>query len=128
MAQPPVRALLLEKAETFAVAAVLLCDTIAKRHPLHAVTQQFLRSATSIGANATEAQNAVSKADFYNKLIIALKEARESAYWIRILTRTGRLTEEELIRLLSAITRTLKNTTDKHPISNCCPTSPRGNS
>ncbi len=109
---------LLEHAEEFAVRVVLLCDAIETRKPLYVVTRQLTRSATSIGANATEAQSAVSKADFYNKLSIALKEARETAYWLRILLRTGRISDaeyesfgvqcNELISLLVAITRRVK--------------------
>lgn len=112
------RNILLEKAEDFAVTIVLLCDVISNRNPLRIVTGQILRSASSIGANATEAQSAVSPADFYNKLMISLKEARETAYWLRLLYRTGRLMSDEyattqsacdeLIRILTAITKKLR--------------------
>ena len=47
--------------------------------------RQLLRSATSIGANIEEAQAGQSKADFINKSSIALKEARETIYWLRLL-------------------------------------------
>lgn len=114
----PSRNVLLEKTEDFAVEIVLLCDMVDGRKPLRAATGQIVRSATSIGANAAEAQSAVSDADFYNKLMIALKEARETFYWLRILYRTGRLLPDEyaqaqsacdeLIRLLTAITKTLR--------------------
>lgn len=112
------RNILLEKAEDFAVTIVVLCDVISNRNPLRIVTGQILRSASSIGANATEAQSAVSPADFYNKLMISLKEARETAYWLRLLYRTGRLMSDEyattqsacdeLIRILTAITKKLR--------------------
>ncbi|MCF6168499.1 MAG: four helix bundle protein [Lutibacter sp.] len=46
---------------------------------------QLLKSATSVGTNYKEAQGAVSKADFFNKVGIALKEMRETNYWIRII-------------------------------------------
>lgn len=49
------------------------------------ISYQLLKSATSVGANYEEAQGAVSKADFSNKVGIALKEIRETNYWIRIL-------------------------------------------
>ena len=49
------------------------------------ISYQLLKSATSVGANYEEAQGAVSKADFANKVGIALKEIRETNYWIRIL-------------------------------------------
>ena len=49
------------------------------------ISYQLLKSATSVGANYEEAQGAVSKADFSNKVGIALKEIRETNYWIRII-------------------------------------------
>ena len=71
---------------------------------------QLLRSGTSIGANNAEASNAISKADFKSKSYIALKEARESLYWIDLLYRNGYLNEtqyqsihndcEELVKVL----------------------------
>lgn len=71
---------------------------------------QLLRAGTSIGANNAEACNAVSKADFKSKSFIALKEARESLYWIDLLHRNGYLDDiqynsihadcEELVKIL----------------------------
>ena len=73
---------------------------------------QLLRSGTSIGANNAEATNAISKADFKSKSFIALKEARESLYWIDLLHRNGYLDDkqyaslygdcEELVKILVA--------------------------
>ena len=73
---------------------------------------QLLRAGTSIGANNAEACNAVSKADFKSKSFIALKEARESLYWIDLLHRNGYLDDkqyesiytdcEELVKILVA--------------------------
>jgi len=73
---------------------------------------QLLRSGTSIGANNAEACNAISKADFKSKSFIALKEARESLYWIDLLHRNEYLDEkqyksiyndaEELVKILVA--------------------------
>lgn len=83
--------------------------------PLHlqsvaALCNQLLRSGTSIGANNAEACNAISKADFKSKSFIALKEARESLYWIDLLHRNGYLDDiqynsiyadcEELVKIL----------------------------
>jgi four helix bundle protein len=56
---------------------------------------QLLRAGTSIGANNAEATGAISKADFKSKSYIALKEARESLYWIDLLHRNGYLTDEQ---------------------------------
>ena len=73
---------------------------------------QLLRSGTSIGANNAEACNAISKQDFRSKSYIALKEARESLYWLELLHRNKYLTDEqfnsiyadaeELVRILVA--------------------------
>ena len=85
------------------------------RVPIHlqsvaALANQLLRSGTSIGANNAEATNAISKADFKSKSFIALKEARESLYWIDLLHRNNYLDNnqytsihadcEELVRIL----------------------------
>lgn len=56
---------------------------------------QLLRAGTSIGANNAEATSAISKADFKSKSFIALKEARESIYWIELLHRNGYLSDEQ---------------------------------
>ena len=56
---------------------------------------QLLRAGTSIGANNAEAAGAISKADFKSKSYIALKEARESLYWIDLLHRNGYLTDDQ---------------------------------
>ena len=56
---------------------------------------QLLRAGTSIGANNAEACNAISKADFKSKSFIALKEARESLYWLELLHRNKYLTDEQ---------------------------------
>lgn len=71
---------------------------------------QLLRAGTSIGANKAEAYNAISKADFKSKSFIALKEARESLYWIELLHRNNYLDDkqysslhrdcEELVKIL----------------------------
>jgi four helix bundle protein len=59
-------------------------------------SNQYLRSATSIGANVAEAQVAESKSDFAHKYSIARKEARESLYWLRLFQRVGFVEPEEL--------------------------------
>lgn len=85
------------------------------RVPVHlqsvaALANQLLRSGTSIGANNAEATNAVSKTDYRAKSYIALKEARESLYWIELLYRNKYIDDkqyqsiyndaEELVKLL----------------------------
>ena len=70
------------------------------RVPVHlqsvaTLANQLLRSGTSIGANNAEATNAISKADFKSKSFIALKEARESLYWIELLYRNNYLDDKQ---------------------------------
>ena len=70
-----------------------LPSTIAGRR----IGDQLLRSGTSVGANFEEAQGAESKNDFAHKLQIALKELRESNYWLRLLAKTGMLPQQTLV-------------------------------
>ncbi|MFZ0964609.1 MAG: four helix bundle protein [Terriglobia bacterium] len=51
--------------------------------------KQYLRAATSIGANVEEAQSGESRLDFVHKYGIAQKEARESIYWLKLLAESG---------------------------------------
>jgi len=59
------------------------------------MTNQLARAGTSVGANIHEAQYAHSKADFVAKLEIALKEANETSYWLKLMLKTGRISEAE---------------------------------
>ena len=67
--------------------------------------KQLLRSGTSIGANVHEAQSAQSTRDFINKLEIALKEARETEYWLKILIKSGLVAESKFNSLLDEVTQ-----------------------
>ncbi len=73
-----------------------LPSTIAGRR----IGDQLLRSGTSVGANFEEAQGAESKNDFAHKLQIALKELRESNYWLRLLAKTEMLPLETLVAVI----------------------------
>ena len=96
--------------------------------PLHlqsvaALCNQLLRSGTSIGANNAEATSAISKADFKSKSYIALKEARESLYWLELLHRNNYLTDvqfnslkadaEELVKVLTHRYKKLDESADE---------------
>ena len=80
------------------------------------MTKQLLRSGTSIGANVHEGRRAQSRADFLAKMSIALKEANETYYWLKLLYRTEYLTKmefksmeadvDEILRILTAICKT----------------------
>ena len=74
----------------FAVTIVKFTDKISKRSWIGIeLSSQILRSGTSIGANVEEAQAAESRADFSHKYNIALKEARESKFWLRLVAAAG---------------------------------------
>jgi four helix bundle protein len=64
------------------------------------VADQLLRSGTSAGANYEEARGAESKGDFVHKLQIALKELRESNYWLRLVVKSGKISAEHMAGLL----------------------------
>ena len=94
-----------------------------KEHSEYVLSKQILRSGTSIGANVEEANAAQSPADFLAKMYISFKEARETHYWLRLLRDSDYLEPklaqsllkdcDELIKLLSSITKTTKNKTKK---------------
>lgn len=90
-----------QKSFQFAVRIVNLCRHLRNTKKEHTLSTQLLRCGTSIGANIAEAQQAQSKADFISKLSIALKEASETKYWIRLLQATGYLSEAEYRSILS---------------------------
>ena len=108
-----------EKSFAFAVRIVRLSLFLRHNKKEYELSKQILRAGTSVGANISEAQQAQSKADFVSKMSIALKEAVETDYWIRLLYSTGFLTENgesslltdcrEIERMLTAILRTSKD-------------------
>lgn len=67
----------------FAVAVIEYCEELENRRK-YVIARQLLKSGTSIGANAHEAQNAESKADFIHKFKLAAKEADETDYWLKV--------------------------------------------
>ena len=87
--------IMLEKAKDFAVEIVNLCKNIKSIYKESVLTNQLIRSGTSIGANIHESKYAQSTADFINKMKIALKECYESEYWLEILNRTGYIDDEQ---------------------------------
>ena len=93
--------LVLEKAEQFAVRIVALYKHLQKKGEC-VMSKQVLRSGTSIGANIAEGHYAVSKADFVSKYAIAQKEAAETLYWLRLLTRTRYLNDDAATQSLTA--------------------------
>lgn len=109
---------ILEKTFDFSVRIVNLKKYLAKEKQEKVMATQLLRAGTSIGANATEADQAQSKADFISKMGIANKEAHETKYWLRLLHETGYIDDrefssiindcQELIRILQSIIKSAK--------------------
>ena len=83
-----------DKSKEFAKQIVLLCRVIKQEHRESVLTNQLLRSGTSIGANIHEAQYAQGTKDFISKFEISLKEANETEYWLELLFETGYMDEQ----------------------------------
>ena len=76
---------IVDRTYRFALRIVKLCQFVNRKDTVsRSLSNQLLRSATSVGANVEEAQAGQTRADFRCKMNIALKEARESAYWLRL--------------------------------------------
>lgn len=89
-----------ERAFEFAVRIVELCCVLDENPGVsRTLSNQLLRSGTSISANIEEANGSQSKADFTAKMYIACKEARETNYWLRLLIATKLLPEKRLASL-----------------------------
>ena len=91
------------KSFDFAVRIVNLYKHLTQEKGEYVLAKQVLRSGTSIGANVSEAQKGQSKADFNAKMSIALKEAYESDYWLRLLYKTEYLSDKEFDSISSEI-------------------------
>lgn len=109
---------LLDKSYLFARRTIKLYRHLSVEQKEFVLSKQILRSGTSIGANVTEADEAQSRPDFVSKLSIALKEAVETEYWLRLLRDEQFITEQqaesmiadckELINMLTASVKTAK--------------------
>jgi four helix bundle protein len=88
-----------ERTTRFSERVMAFCASLRINHINRNVVDQLLRSATSIGANYAEANGASSKSDFRNKVHIAKKEARESQYWLRLLSTAEPARNVELRQL-----------------------------
>ena len=99
-----------DKSFEFSVRIVNLYKYLTTTKQEYVMSKQLLRSGTSIGANICEAQQAQSSMDFLSKMSIALKEAYESDYWIRLLHKTEYLNNDEYKSIITdcqAITKLL---------------------
>ncbi len=106
------------KSKAFALRVIKLYQMLNQKHEF-ILSKQLLRSGTSIGANVKEAIRAQTRADFYAKLFIALKEASETEYWLELLHESGYIDNDfafesiygdcqEILSILTAITKTQK--------------------
>ena len=110
--------ILREKSYAFALRIIKLYNFLKNKNE-YVLSKQILRSGTSIGALIREAEYAQSKADFINKLNIALKEANETEYWLNLLKDSNLITFEsfksiepdikELLKLLISSIKTAKS-------------------
>ena len=105
-----------KKSYDFALNIINLVKHFPKTTEGYVISNQLIRSGTSVGANVEEAIAAFSKEDFAYKMNIALKEARESNYWLRIIRDSQIISNsnenqlitdsEEIIRILTSIVKT----------------------
>lgn len=110
---------IVNKSKLFAIRIIRLYQFLCNEKKEFVLSKQILRSGTSIGANVKEAIRGQSKADFYAKMSISLKEASETEYWLELLSETGYIEPQqfesiykdcqEIIKLLVSITKTVKN-------------------
>lgn len=108
-----------QKSYAFAIKIVKACHNLQLDKKEYVLSRQLLKSATSIGANLEESIGGQSTRDFYTKLHIAYKEARETKYWLRLLKDTNYFSQddasylladcEEILKILGAIIRTVKS-------------------
>ncbi len=107
------RNIIKEKSFEFALMSIELYKKLIQRKE-YVLSKQFIRSATSIGANVEEAGAGQSKRDFIAKMSIASKEAREANYWIRLMKESNLVEvdlekiqgkSEEILRLLTSIVK-----------------------
>ena len=88
---------LLIKSKAFALEIIRVCSEIKRNQKESILTNQLVRSGTSIGANIREAFYAHGKADFIAKLQIALKECSESEYWLELLIESGYYSDKSIL-------------------------------
>lgn len=108
-----------QKSFAFAIRIVNAYRYLSEIKKEFVLSKQLLKSGTSIGANVEEAIGGQSEKDFFTKLTIAYKEAREAMYWLKLLKETAYLSKEEadsllydaeeIFKIIGKIQITLKN-------------------
>ena len=117
------RFVLKEKSFRFSVSVIRICKLLKEKKRRSTMWSQFQRSGTAISALIHEAEFAQSKADFINKLSVALKEANESDYWLKLMKESGEIDEMnykesndllmEIVRMLVSSIKTAKSNLTK---------------
>ena len=97
-----------KKSKAFAIEIILLYKYLNDEKKEYVISNQLLRSGTSIGANIRESLRGQSTADFYAKLFISLKEAEESEYWLELLNETKILEQEKFEKLYNECEEIIK--------------------
>jgi four helix bundle protein len=93
--------IIVRKTFLFALRIISLYHYLRSKKNDFVLSKQILKSGTSIGANVEEAEGGQSKPDFICKIQIALKEAKETRYWLKLLQESGYITKEMGKSLLS---------------------------
>ncbi len=96
------------KSYSFAIRIVKLYKYLLNEQKEFVLSKQILESGTAIGALVKESEHAQSKADFINKMSIALKEANETVYWLELLKDSKYLKEDHIISMNKELTNLLK--------------------
>ncbi len=94
-----------ERLLEYAARTIRLVDALPKTLVGRQIAGQLLRSASSVGANYEEAQGAESREDFIHKLQVALKELRESNYWLRLILKSRMIPPQRLSQILDESTQ-----------------------
>ena len=110
---------LLDRLLKFSVRIIILAGKLPKTPAGYAIANQIIKSGTSIGANTEEAQDALSSKDFLKTINIALKEAKETRYWLKVINLAGLLPANlvdselqecnEIVGILTTSVKTIKS-------------------
>ncbi|MBN3924177.1 four helix bundle protein [Nostoc sp. NMS4] len=117
-----------DRTKAFAIRIIKACSFLDEKAGVcRTLSKQLLRSGTSIGANVHESRSAQSDKDFLHKMEIALKEARETEYWLEILIESEVVEKskfesllkeaDEIVKILVASTRKIKNRLNENKFS-----------
>jgi four helix bundle protein len=87
---------IIERTIAYAVTVIKLASFLPKSPAGYAFASQIIRSGTSIGANISEAQDAISKKEFVRIMTISLKETRETLYWLTVIERSSLLDTQKV--------------------------------